>query len=135
MSWDTAHNTINSRFKTQVADAQSVTTFYDNFPSDPPTGTTWVRWNVRPGIALQTAFAGANSGRHRHPGLAIAQIFVPLESGTQASVQLADVIKAAFRAVTVAGVVFQTPYITMVGKSEGWWQTNVNCPFYFDEVG
>jgi len=134
MSWETTHNAVNSRFKTQVADTQSVATIYDNFPGDPPVDTIWVRWSVRQAVASQVSFSGASSGRFRHPGLAIAQIFVPVDSGTQDGIQLADIIKAAFRAVTVASVTYQTPYFTQVGVTDGWWQMNVSCPFYFDEV-
>ena len=84
---------------------------------------------------------GASTSRNRHTGVAIAQIFSVLGKGTREATILADRIVSKFRSVTdslsVAGnsVVFKTPSISSVGRSGSqWWQINVSCPYYADEI-
>lgn len=133
MGWESKHNVINSRFKTEVADTQSVTTFYDNFPASPPDDSLWVNFTISQAESIQVEIGG-NSGRFRQPGIAIAQLFAPVEAGTKDIKELADVVAASFRAVTDAGVTFRSPWLNQIGRVDQWWQMNVICPFYYDEV-
>lgn len=133
MNHETLHNTIRSRFKTQVATPQSVSAQYDNAPFAKPENATWVRWSVLTGESRQRSF-GASTNRYRTAGVAVAQIFSPILKGDKSILALADVVKAAFLSVTDSGVVFQTPSIAHLGVVGDEWQTNVTCPFYADDV-
>jgi len=93
----------------------------------------WIRFSIRPGESRQVSL-GANS-RFRTPGVAIAQIFVPLGLGDKTAWEVADAISSAFRATTVNNSVrFYTPYVSYQGRSGKEWQINVICPFYADDV-
>lgn len=123
---------IRSRFKAEVADAQSVPTQYDGDRQfTPPEDARWARWTVLPGESQMVELAGKN---YRTRGVAIAQVFVPLDRGVQPALALADQIKTAFRSVEQGGVHFRTPSIANAGRDEQWLRVNVTCPWYADDV-
>lgn len=135
MSWETLHNTVRTRFKTQVADAESLPTQYDNAQFAVPQTGAWATWSVIQADSLQASTGGGNGGeRYRTLGLGEAQIFTALEEGPQPALALADKVRAAFRRVTQSGVVFESPSLSVVGREGKWWQVNVTCPFYADDV-
>lgn len=133
MDWEALHNVVRSRFKTQIADVQSVTVQYDNAPFTEPEDATWVRWTIVPAQTSLVAIGGT-SRRYRTVGLAVASIFVPVESGDALALRLADAVATAFRCVTDTGVVFSSPSVINRGRDENWWQVNVECPFYADDL-
>jgi len=122
-----------------VTIASALAVQYDNDGSFvKPDNQKWVRVTILPGVSQLSEFGATKTTRH--PGVMIAQIFVPGEGGDKTALELADKIVAAFRAVRDTSgsvdVVFRTPYITVVGMNADTseWQVNVNCPYYFDEV-
>jgi len=126
-------NAIRSRFKALVQDTQTVAVLYDNEPEDPPDDAQWIRLTILDGPTRQAEMGGAQT-TYRTTGLAVAQVFAPMDAGDGAARQLADVIVAAFRAVTVSGITFRAPSVGPVGADGKWWQLNVNCDFYYDEL-
>ncbi len=123
------------------ADHAARTTEHDNAPINPPDDAEWIRFSIKPGDATQVSIGGsASSGqpvRERTMGIAIAQIFTPLGGGDAPAMATAEAIKATFRRTTATvpvTVQFRTPEITFVGRSAKWWQVNVTCPFFSDEV-
>jgi hypothetical protein len=129
---------VRKRFHDEFGDEYLVC--HDNAPFTQPDDEMWVRWNVTMGESSRVDF-GASTNRNRHTGVAIAQIFAVLGKGTRDATILADRIVSKFRSVTdslsVSGnsVVFKTPSVTTVGRSDSqWWQLNVSCPFYADEI-
>jgi len=133
MTSEAMANVIRSRFKTLVEDVESVVVVYDNDPTEPPDDDVWVRFTVLDGNTQQAEMGGAQT-TYRTPGLATAQVFIPMNAGDKAGRELADVIVEAFRAVTVSGLTFRAPAVVPVGASGKWWQLNVNCTFYYDEL-
>lgn len=124
---------VRDRFKTEIADPNSLPTQYDNDAFDPPVDgeTSWAHWSVR--IAAEDVEIG---GGFRHtPGLATANLFVPAGSGTHDALLLAGEIVTAFRSVADRGVTFQSPSLSRTGRAGSWWQINVRCPFYFETGG
>ena len=81
-----------------------------------------------------TVGGGINGNLHRELGLAVAQIFIPVEQGDAQGWRLAEAVGRVFRAVTVDGIKFKSPSIQMIGRDGGWWQFNVACPFDFDRI-
>ena len=134
MSFLTAHEDIQTKFRTDVEVAEAVKVVYDD-AEDPhlDTNDLWVRFTILLGESLQVD-TGTDTNRDRTVGIGVAQIFVRIEKGTRIALQLADVIRTAFRQKTVDGIVYQTPSLTNVGRrgSSKWWQLNVSCPFRFD---
>lgn len=135
MNYQTLGNTIRSRFKTQIADARSLSTQYDNQDYTKPNNAMWCRLSILTGDSFQASFGGAGGKRFRTPGTMIAQIFCPIGLGDKAALQMADYIVTAFRAVTDTNVVFKTPSVQRIGRTESEWQINVSCPFYVDDIG
>lgn len=133
MSYAAIHDTIRLRFKTLVADAQSVLVAYPNAPFTPPDSTTtWVRMSILDGESSQIELEHNDGSTYRRVGNLVAQIFGPIELGTGALMDLADAIAAAFRRVYVSPVRFRVPSIDTIGRSEGRWQVNVTCPWESD---
>ncbi len=135
MTFEAMANAIRSRFKTQVADALSLDTQYDNQGRDNPDNVTWCRLTVKPGQTQQVSIGSPGANRDRTPGVAIAQLFCPIGFGDGNLLNVADSVRTAFRRVSQSGVVFRTPYIQTVGQRQDSWQINVVCPFYADDIG
>lgn len=136
-NFETLHNAVRTRFQDQVETPESVIVIYDNSPIKPPEDSMFVRMAVRPGVSFRAENGGAaGRNRFRTPGVLMATIFAPLEGGDRAMLQLADVINTAFRAITAAGVTYQTPRVTNRGRDEDgrFWRIAVTCPFYSDEI-
>lgn len=131
------HNTIRSRFKTEVADARSLSTVYDNsrpsFLSDVTQPHDWARFTILHSEASQKEI-GENM-TFRYAGIAVTQLFTVIDKGDNDLLLNADTVVTAFRGVQVSGVRFGIPYATTVGRTPDgkWWQVNINCPFTFDE--
>ena len=132
------HDVVRKRFADEFGDEFIVC--YDNAPFEQPDNEMWIRWSVSNGDTYRVSI-GASTSRYRHSGVAGAQIFSVLGKGTRDALILADRIVAKFLSITdktsVPGnsVVFRTPTITHVGRSDSqWWQINVSCPFYADEI-
>lgn len=132
MSWETMAATISDRFDSVIAVPESVTTLYDNDPTDKPQHTMWVHFTLQEGETFVRTLGTVKT--YRTPGIATAQIFIPVGQGDKDALALADKIKTAFRAIRVSGVVFKTPSVRRVGRTDSWWQLNVSCPFYADEA-
>jgi hypothetical protein len=132
VTYEELHNAIRSRFKTEVAAAQTLTTIYDNDPTAPPTdGTAWCRWAILDGQSRPTV---CGVSEYRLIGVAVAQLFGPLGRGDAPLQQHVDAIIAAFRGKAAAGVRYGSAYEQRVGQTaEGdYYQINVVCPFQAD---
>lgn len=116
---------VRGRFKSLVADAESIPTAYDDAPPANAAGGIWARWTVRNVSAIRSETPAA----YRTINLATAQVFAPTATGTGALYQVADTIYESFRACAQDGVVFQVPNVRTVGRGADWWQVNVDCPF------
>jgi len=135
MTFEALANIIRSRFKTQIADSQSLQTQYDNQNYDNPDNALWCRLTINYGNSLQVEMGGASGNRYRTPGVMTAQLFAPIGNGDKQLLEMADLIKTAFRCITDSGVFFQTPSIKRIGRKDSEWQVNVDCPFYADDIG
>lgn len=130
-------NAIQARFGTLVEDAESVAVQYPNaLPISIDTLLLWVRLTILFADSIQVSIGSPGAQRVRHPGQMIAQIFSKIGEGTGTARELADKIRAAFSRVTADGVTYRTPSIVKVQRdADGkWWQINVVCPFYSDEI-
>lgn len=149
MSWATLHNALRGRFEVEITNARQVWTRFDNTSdlvkgngaggqitlSQPDPAQPWVRFTVTQGETFQAETGGGDANNtYRTAGTAVAQVFVPANTGTATAMQLADWIAEAFRAVTVSGIVCTTPNVKTIGDVDSWWQANVICPYQQDVV-
>lgn len=132
MDWDALDDVIRTKWKA-LADAESVQTQYDNDGSFvPPKDAVWARLTIRPGMDTQQDLGENKTART--PGMMVAQLFLPLRSGTDAGRKLAQKVRDAFKFQTANGVTWGAPYATNVGRVRDAWQYNVTCPFFSDDV-
>jgi hypothetical protein len=120
-----------TRFQAQIEMPESLKVVYDNAPDPHLDDQRWARFAVRPGASRLLEIGARPS--YRTIGVAIAQLFHPVESGDGPGLELADIVATAFRRVTVTGLRFLVPSVQSVGRSDKWWQVNVTCPFQCDE--
>jgi len=133
-------NAIRSAFKTNIADANSLLTLYDNQDEgtfDKPDNAMWCRLSIRDGDNNQVATGGSGGNTFRRSGVMIAQLFSPLGLGDKDQREMAGKIEAVFRCTTISSVKFRTPDMNTVGRTQGGdeWQVNVTCPFYANDTG
>ncbi|HZL99391.1 MAG TPA: phage tail terminator-like protein [Planctomycetota bacterium] len=134
-SWQAMADAVRSRFKTLVEDVVPIPTEYDNHAFTPPANAPWARWAIQPAVARQLEMGAASARTFRTDGRAVASIFVPEGLGDQAALVVADVVSLAFRAQTASGVTYRSPVVKVLGRSGKWWQVNVECPFYIEDLG
>lgn len=133
LTWEAMVNAVRKRYKEQVADTLHLPTVYDNDGTQTkPNSDVWARVTVLPGES--TIAELGKSKRYRNPGVLMVSVFVPVGKGDAPAYSKADAIKFAFRCVSQYGVVYRTPFVTVVGKVNAEWQINVSCPFYADDV-
>lgn len=133
MTWEEIGNVIRSRFKTQIADEYSLRTQYDNHDLAKQ-NALWCRLSIGFGDTFQVDCGGASGSRDRTVGVMTARLKVPVGQGDKQLLETAGNVKTAFNRVTDSGVHFRTPSIKRVGRINGEWQINVNCPFYADDI-
>ncbi len=128
------HLAIRTRAKAVIIDGSLLpagsVSLDANSTFEPPK-TIYAVLSIRMGEAFQ-ASAGGTTRLFRQPGLAIFQVFVPIDSGEAPALELADSIADGFRAVTVGNVMYETPSVQSVGRTDDKWQVNVTCPFEAD---
>jgi len=127
-----AREAIYQRFVDQWGGSSAFT--FDNEQFDPPAGVPWVRVSVRHSFGAQETLGGAPNRRFSRGGLIFVQVFVPLDSGNKAADALAQSARAIFEGTHFAtDVRCSDVTVREVGPSEGWFQTNVECSFEYDQ--
>lgn len=131
----TAGDAIRTRFDTLVGAVQKVDVHYDNSPVKHPADGVkkWIRtvilWDEQNQVDM-----GGDTRRWRQTGILLAQVRVPLGQGDSDARELSDAVVTAFRGVSFSGITFRAAQPRQVGRVGNYWQINVNCPFYIDEV-
>lgn len=121
---------VESRFAANFTAVPAANIAFDNVPFDVPT-TSWVRLVVNPGVSEQVAMGATK--QFRHSGLITVQVFTPVDKGSQAAFDLADDVSEIWRGASFSGIIARVPSATVAGVRDGWFQINVDVPFYFDE--
>ena len=79
------------------------------------------------------ASMGGLQNVHRFYGMAVAQVYISVNTGTRRADLLADIIVRLFAAKQFQGITFLTPEALVIGDDgHGKYQVNVNCPFFYD---
>lgn len=114
-----------------VLDGYSVQ--FENEDFKTPPDNPWFRATILYGKSFQASMGQQRV--FRTPGILEIQVFVPQNEGSHRRDELADIVVAGFRAATLTNARFRVPFVTPVGLSDVWFQTNVSCPFWVDDVG
>ncbi len=132
-NYENIANIIRTRFEAFIEVAQSVPVQYDNVKiksTKKDSQGRWIRFSILWAEAFQRDL-GRTPGT-RIPGIAVAQIFGPLNKGDGILLEVVDEVVAAFKHLSVQGVTFRTPTAGKVGREKDAWRINVNCPFFAD---
>jgi hypothetical protein len=132
MNFEQIENAIRSRWYNNVQLPQQITTYHDNQDVDDVPSALWCRVTVLPGQSEQVSLGSQR--RFRTPGVMIVQVFQKVGLGTKSVNELIDEINSNFRGVSIVGMTFRTPSVQKIGEAEGWYQVNITCPFYSDDV-
>lgn len=139
------HRTLHNTIRAKVADVtfdeanipghdgSSIVLLYDNDPRDQPTSGVWLKVLLVPGATRQITMG--SSRLFRHFGTVVIDIHQRLNTGTAASLDVADTLASAFRGTTVSGITYQSPEVILLGREDGgqFFKVSVRVPYYSDE--
>ena len=91
----------------------------------------WGRIVLREGVANSVSIG--ETILRRFTGVAIFSVFIGQEQGTRRARKIAGTLGNKFIGLRKDGLRVYTPYLNTVGKSEKWFQVNLNTPFEFDQ--
>jgi len=109
-----------------------IVVFYDNAPAQERPDALHIRASIR--LGSQTQVETGSPKRFRQVGILFLEIFSPIGSGDQSSIQKIDTALGVFRCKTYDGVTFVSPDLDVVGQNDRWWQVNAACSFYVDFI-
>jgi hypothetical protein len=131
---ETTANTLRTRWQTEVETALSIPTAYENAPFSAPSDSAWAQFELRLGGREQVSAGGVGSRRFRLRGQIVATLHHPLRSGDAAALALTDAATTAFRATSDSGVYLLTPSAPVSRRDGSTYQTQIEFPFYADEI-
>lgn len=135
MSFKATQDAIETLFSTQWAvAAPTVTVAYDGDGFDPGQIPEFLRFAVREATDGIQASCGTTNVLFRYFGTVFIQIFTPNQNGPGRALELADLVTPIFRSKIVNGIHYGVPVVTRVGPSDAWYQVNVSCKFYREEI-
>jgi hypothetical protein len=131
-----ARQSVYSRFKTQwEAQAPPVPAFtFEDEKFTPPSAAPWVRTVVRNLLGTQRTLGPTGARRFARSALVLVDVFVPAGAGMKISDALATLVRGIFEGVSFEGLEFFAGTVQEIGVSDGWHQTQVECPFSYEET-
>lgn len=129
MSFSTARRDIEKRL-----DANWATTpvAFENVKFNPPNDSPWVKLRIFENSVNRINIG--SPGFHRAQGTIIVEIYTLLGTGSNTGRSYADTIAAIFRDAQFNGITCREASVEIAGEINGWWQTNVSIPFFWDGV-
>lgn len=130
--WKAARSYTDAQMGT-TTDKTDVRVAWGNKNFTPPDNVAWVRVGIQHSGA-DPASVGTNP-MHRHDGMVIVEVFVPLDAGEGDLDDLCDDVADIFRDHTAQqGLRFRTPYPASIGQVGAWYKRDVLIPFVRDTV-
>jgi len=132
--WKTARSYTDAQMGV-TSDRSDVRVAWGNKNTEPPNDVPWVRFNVRHSGADPASVGDSARAMHRHDGMVIVEVFVPLDSGEGTVDEYCDTVAGIYRNHTSQqGLRFRSPFTVNVGQSGAWYKRNVLIPFVRDTV-
>jgi len=135
--FDDERKVLETRFSTLWPTLGNTKVRYENIPwTEPKTEKTWVAFTIVTAEAEQVSLG--DSARSRYGGSVIIQVFQKERTGTGDALRLAGQAADIFRRLEIcedeSGLIrFRIPSKVTVGINNGWFQVNVNCPYFRDQ--
>ena len=99
-----------------------------------PESGLWIRLVVQHHPREQVTMGQVGNRKFRSSGIAVAQIFDDIDTGTQQSDILAKELADLFEAVKFNGMSFEAADVREGGPEGQWYMTLVEVPFTYEEV-
>lgn len=132
MSYADERDAICSRFEAHWASRTPLA--WPNRGFAVPPEREWIRLTILDGDTRQVSIGSPGANIHRHSGVIVIQVFVPIDSGTRTARDLADQAAAIFRNQRFDGIRCDVPSVREIGPDGVWFQVNMSCPFRRDEL-
>jgi hypothetical protein len=136
MGFEIVRSAIESRLDTNWGSTTDIA--WENVRFEATQDEYWIRPTILEGEAEQITLE--STPLYRTIGLLTIGVFAPEGEGTAQARTHADSLAAIFRGAKFSGLTFWTPTITragtgvtQTGANNGWFQLNVDTPFYYDE--
>ncbi len=127
-AWLADTNTLSDN-ATQI---KSIPLYSDNQGAQPGV-KRYAVFMVTPGKALQITCGPVGQRTFRQPGIVVAAMFVPLDSGDGDASIMGDEAASFLRGTTIGGnIICRAPYPVRVGEVNGLYRVNVLTDFYYD---
>lgn len=123
---------VQDRFEAQWA-AETVHDF-DNEDFTMPEGVNWVRVVVRTKTRDQTTMGRVGNRKFETDAAMVAQVFVPIESGTSEADRLATKLANIFDSTRFDSLRFFAAVVRESGTSGEFHQYNVTCDFSYEDI-
>jgi hypothetical protein len=109
----------------------------ENEKFDPPDDAPWARFTSRISASSQDTLGVEGSRKFERSGSVLIQIFVPTNSGSKVSKELAGVLLQAFEGQRITGTTIH--FLDVIPRETGpdgnkWYQTIVEVNFNFYET-
>lgn len=131
---------VENLFKTGWGTTTSIR--FDNVPFTVP-ATAWVSIETWDGKS-QKASVGNGAQLRRSTGTVFVNIYTPLNKGSKAARDLADLVLPIFRDKQVSGITFEEPDVRRMGEqyfsingvqsTTQWYQLIVSIPYFQDVI-
>lgn len=135
--FDDERKVIEKRFKALWATLGKTKIKYENVSwEEPKEDKTWVALTIITADATQVGLG--DNALARYGGTVIIQVFQKERTGTGDAQRLAGQAADIFRRLEIcedeSGLLrFRIPSKVPVGLNNGWFQINVNCPYFRDQ--
>ena len=106
---------------------------WSNTQLDTSSLAAYITATILPVSAFQNVLG--QSGGERRDWLLVFQVFTPADTGAGANETIVDELETLFNKrtieeATVGNIEFGVPFKHEVGETEGWFQLNLQVPFY-----
>jgi hypothetical protein len=126
----TIHDGIIAAFNTDWSDTVVA---WPNLQFDPTGQTEFVRISVIMADSDRKSMGGSTNV-FRQFGLVLIEIYTDRNGGARRSVELADLAIIFIHGLALTDVTFEAPNTEHIGIIESWFQKNVSCTFYSDNL-
>lgn len=93
----------------------------------------FIQLTILSGTRVQASL-GCNNNTYRTTGVLIIQIFTPKDTGTKRALDIVDLLITFLQSKVIGTVNFKTPYISFQNIVDSFYQVNLTCPFYVDNI-
>jgi hypothetical protein len=94
----------------------------------------WVKLVVNFGDEVQASMGDPGNNYFRQLGVIFVQIYVRPHRGTEDMTTYTDAVNSIWRGAQFGGIVCSAPDTNDLGLVGDWYQVNVSCEFYYDEL-